>query len=221
VDSATLLELVRREFVIAGAETPPWPDPHEDEPMPREEEYSRTLDPAKYRIIGARAEAWACALESSGLARREPAADLTAAWRHDGDDVFWPPSERGEWLRPEVPHALPLLFALRSVHVGDNHLDVGVGDPAVPLKSIPHCGCDACDTGSECLLEELDEAVMSVVSGAFVYSRMSDSEVRGWANGWSASGNMRCGPREIEAAIENARGGRGRRDTLRGPAWWF
>src|SRR5699024_2075680 len=64
--SAPLLDLladVEHAFAVTGADTPPWPDPHlgpggRDVPV-REEEYSRCLDPGKYRIVVTRAEAWA------------------------------------------------------------------------------------------------------------------------------------------------------------------
>ena len=58
---------------MTGADISPWPDPHlaRRAGLPvREEEYSRCLDPAKHRILAARAEAWAQVL----VARAGPSA---------------------------------------------------------------------------------------------------------------------------------------------------
>ena len=49
----------------------------------------------------------------------------------------------------------------------DAGVTLGVGDPAVAITWIPDCGCDACDSGSQDVLDELDEAIVGVVSGAF------------------------------------------------------
>jgi hypothetical protein len=221
VDSAALLELVAREFESTGAGMPSWPDPHPHGDSPRDEEYSHTLDPAKYRVVGARAEAWARVLESCGLARREPVADVTAAWRPTRERVVFPPTARGEWLRPHVEGGIPLLFVLGSVHSPDNHLDVGAGEPAVWVVSVPFCGCDACDDGSAHFLDEIDRAVLSVVSGVFIYLRLGAVEVRGWSNGWSAGGGVtHLDRRDIETAIADVRGGHAPRGVLHGPPWW-
>lgn len=39
------------------------------------------------------------------------------------------------------------------------------------LATVPDCGCDACDSGSDDLLEVMDREVLGVVSGAFVQCR--------------------------------------------------
>jgi uncharacterized protein (UPF0548 family) len=45
-------------------------------------------------------------------------------------------------------------------------LVVGVGDPPLVLASLPDCGCDACDSGSGDLLEQLDQVILSIVDGS-------------------------------------------------------
>ncbi|HJF49737.1 MAG TPA: DUF6226 family protein [Brachybacterium paraconglomeratum] len=181
--SAQLLDLltdVERTFAVTGADTPPWPDPHlgpdgQDLPV-REEEYSRCLDPAKHRILAARAEAWAQVLVAKGWAEREEIADGAAlTWLTDPLVT----THRATVLRPHRPGAQPLLLARTAPdgQVGDHDLApadallpglvVGAGDPPLPVETIPDCGCDACDSGSRDLLEQLDEAVLSIVDGSY------------------------------------------------------
>lgn len=70
--------MVEREFALTGGDTPPWPNPHPGGASPGDDEYSRVTDPAKYRIVATRAEAWARALVAAGLAVREPVAEPAA-----------------------------------------------------------------------------------------------------------------------------------------------
>ncbi len=54
------------------------------------------------------------------------------------------------------------------VHFTHQHLPgvvVGYGDPQVVLMAEPVCGCDACDDGSDVLIEAIDEAFESVILG--------------------------------------------------------
>jgi len=48
----------------------------------------------------------------------------------------------------------------------DAGVSLGVGDPAVLVLAAPDCGCDACDSGSQDALDELDEYMLSVVTGS-------------------------------------------------------
>jgi hypothetical protein len=61
-----LLAAVDAAFAVTGRGLIPWPHPHPDR-APLDEEYSRVLDAAKWRIIGARAEAWLVALVDAAL----------------------------------------------------------------------------------------------------------------------------------------------------------
>ena len=79
VAESELLAAVDVAFAVTGRGLTPWPDPHPDR-SPLDEEYSRLLDPAKWRIIGARAEAWLVALVDSALAVVERVLRRSAGW---------------------------------------------------------------------------------------------------------------------------------------------
>jgi hypothetical protein len=167
VDAGALERAVEAAFALAGAAAAPWPDPHATGPHggvpPREDEYSRCLQPARYRIVVARAEAWAQALLGLGLAVEEPLGDPARAW---ADVPPQPGPPDGRWLLPGRPGALPLLLAVTGVAAAPRSaVVVGADRPAVRLVQVPACGCDACDAGSDDLLAQLDEAVLDVVTG--------------------------------------------------------
>ena len=178
-----LLADVEDAFTRTGAHTPGWEDPHlaPDGELrdSREEEYSRCLDPSKYRILWTRAEAWAQVLIGRGWAGRVdlPAGDLRSGLR-------WvsPPRtalHRTTVLRPRRLGAQPLILARTAPEDAGGSTDLqgadaqilglvlGVGDPAVPVSIVPDCGCDACDSGSRDLLEDLDRTLLSIVDGSF------------------------------------------------------
>lgn len=221
MDTAELLGAVAREFETTGADTPPWPDPHAGFARPRDEEYSRCLDPGKYRIVAARAEAWAHALVATGLAERAPVIDLDAAWQ---DGAPYPDQVRGVWLRPYRAGTLPLLLVLRSVLTDDDALLIGTGEPAALLSRAPECGCDACDDGSAGLLEVIDEQVLDVVTGSLVHAVLRDgTTVIGGEDSWSASGSRRdriADRTTIETAIARVRAGTWTGPALHGASWW-
>lgn len=153
-----LLAAVDTAFVVtARGLAPPWPDPHEGR-SPTDDEYSRVSDPAKFRLLGARAEAWASRLAEQGMATR-------------GHDVAWsePPGTivtRAERLDPRQPDALPLVIARSMIgDIPDAGVTLGVGHPAAFLAACPACGCDACDLGAQEELDRLDRLVLGVVSG--------------------------------------------------------
>lgn len=222
MDAPTLLAAVEREFAVTGAATARWADPHPDGAAARDEEYSRVTDPAKYRIVAARAEAWARVLERSGLATREPLRDPSTVWdeaARAGD--YARVAERGTWLRPHAAGALPLLFALRSVDAPDNHLDVGAGDPPRLLDDVPDCGCDACDSGSAGLLEVIDDAVLDVVSGALVHVLVDGSTAIAGRDRWSAraAGAGMVSRSRVDEAIAAVRAGTWPGPALHGRSW--
>ncbi|MBB5832471.1 DUF6226 family protein [Brachybacterium aquaticum] len=162
-----LLSDVETAFARTGADTPPWPDPHllpdGSSGSPEEAEYSRCLDPEKYRILGARAAAWTVVLTARGWAVAEegvPAGssvDVWAAPPHAG-------TAAATVLRPRRPEASPLVLAVTGPELPG--LVVGVGEPALAVLETPDCGCDACDDGSASMLRELDEILLSVVDGS-------------------------------------------------------
>lgn len=177
-----------------------WPAPHPDR-APLDEEYSRVTDPERYLVVGARVQAWVEALTGLGLARRSGGPE--GALR----------------LVPVVDGALVLDVDVRSMDgVPGTVVDLLVGDPAVVVGSQPDCGCDACDDGSESLLEAVDEMFVGILGGGFVLIDSKRSTIIATADGWSASGDTG----DTEAVIAGARRGerrRGRR-TLVGAAWW-
>jgi hypothetical protein len=224
VDTADLLAAVAREFEVTGAATPSWSDPHEGMDGPRSDEYSRCLDPGKYRIVGARTQAWAGILVAAGLATAEPVRDPATVWQEaarQGDHVRL--ADHGTWLRPHAAGALPLLLATRSIGAPDNHVDIGAGDPPRLLEDVPDCGCDACDSGSAGLLEQIDAAVLDVVSGALVHVRIGETTAMSGLDRWSAHTR---GPETmpsrsaIDAAFAAVRAGDWPGPALHGPAWW-
>lgn len=78
VNESGLLSAVDAVFEITGRGLAPWPDPHPNR-SPLDEEYSRLNDPAKWRIIGARADAWLVALVDSALVTAD--RDALVQWR--------------------------------------------------------------------------------------------------------------------------------------------
>lgn len=49
----------------------------------------------------------------------------------------------------------------------DTGVTTGVGDPTVVHTWIPDCSCDACDSGSQDALDELDGHLAGIVTGQF------------------------------------------------------
>ena len=88
VSESRLLEVVDQAFRTTARGLDRWPDRHADPQggrrEPFDEEYSRLTDPARYRLIEARVDAWIAALEELGVAscrRRVNVGWSTAAAR--------------------------------------------------------------------------------------------------------------------------------------------
>jgi hypothetical protein len=215
MDIATLQGAVDAAFAVTGASTPPWPDPHPNK-APADEEYSRCLDPGRYRILAARVDAWTQVLTSAGLAAVEPVPDVAGVWR---DEVSRKPVT-AVWVHPARTGALPLLVGYRPLDdVADAIVVLGAGRPAVLLTELPFCGCDACDDGSAYLLGELDEHIAAVVSGALVQVTTPSGTVVTTGRGWTADGRLGS-PRDIEGLLERARRGQSQYRTVAGVAWY-
>ena len=171
-----------------------WPDPHGDslDAMPAEEEYARVTEPQRYEILGARLAAWERVLTERGLARVVDlgggAAARAEVWvpgqAGPGPEGtaqvtvrVWEPARRdvgdadGTAADDAIARPHPLVVSAARVPLRDGSGGVlpgwtlGLGRPALVLAILPDCGCDACDTGSARLLEELDQTVVSVVTG--------------------------------------------------------
>lgn len=208
VVESELLAAVDGAFAVTGRGLAPWPNPHPDR-MPLDEEYSRLLDPAKWRIIGARAEAWLVALVLAGLAVTD--SDASVRWRVEPRTVI----SRADRVVPVAPGALPVVVARsRLGEVDDAGVTVGVGDPPVCVMWFPECGCDACDSGSQDELDVLDDHLRSIVAGGF--RRLSDGTrtITVISDGqWSASGDF--DRHEVERILADPTGW----DELSGASW--
>lgn len=167
-----LLDQVEAAFASTGASTPGWAGRPADE-SPAEQEYSRCLDPEKFRIVPARTEAWVQVLIERGWAQlAEGCAD------EQRDEVE--STTTTTTLTPSRPGAVPLVFAVYDSTDPDATLNVKIsaGDPPEVLAELPGCGCDACDSGSAWLLEELDQWVLSVVDGSLIVDPSAYLQVR-------------------------------------------
>lgn len=146
-----LLAAVDAAFDITGRGHSSWPDPHPRMARPDEDEYSRLTSPSRWRIIGARVDAWFAAIVESGIADLE--RDVLVQWR----DAAGPVISRTDRVVPRSRGALTLVVARsRLGDIDDAGVVLGAGDPAVCMAALPHCGCDACDSGSHSELETLD-----------------------------------------------------------------
>lgn len=194
-----LLHAVATAYASEPESAITWPAPRAEDEEPREEEYSRVSEPERYRIVGARARAWVRALVELDLARAESVADAPE-WAVAGSAVTV--------LQPRSPGSAPLVVAEETVDgVPGAFLSLGVGEPAVLVAREPDCGCDACDEGSENLLDALDQVWLGVVSRDFVWV-----EGRGWsvmttADGWSASSSRGDDSPDAEEVVARARAG--------------
>ena len=218
MDSQRLLSAVEAAFVTTGADTPPWPDPHQGTRQPSEEEYSRCLDPGKYRILRARADAWLEALAALGLADAEHVDDPAPIWR---DEPAERSSDRAVLLRPHIPGAIPLVLAFRSIQgVPDTVVDIGACEPAVLVESVPDCGCDACDDGSGPMLGVLDEYVLAIVNGELIHVKTTAHTIMATASRRSAHGRMSISRQSVDEILTEARQGRSRHHVVTGSRWW-
>lgn len=170
---------------------PTWADPHPAMASPRDEEYSRLTDAARYRIVHARARAWATTL-ADALGVRSEALEPAPATDADAE-----PFDRGVRLVPRHSDALPLLLFERDVHTQPDQgtlavLTIAVARPDIVVETQPDCGCDACDSGSSDLLGAVDAPIRHVVGGPFVVLRGSRWHAQWYPGGGSAGGT---GPR--------------------------
>ena len=147
---------------------PSWPNPHPGMTQPRDEEYSRLTDPERYRIVHARARVWAETL--GDLPGVEVEALAPASPDDEGDARRY---DRGVRLVSPLPDRLPLLLLEHDgrwpgLERSPAVLHISVVRPEIGLAMVPDCGCDACDLGSDDLLDVIDETIGHVVDGPFV-----------------------------------------------------
>ncbi|OLT51935.1 hypothetical protein BJF89_05685 [Corynebacterium sp. CNJ-954] len=212
-----ILAAVDREYAADPLSAVTWENPHPDLEV-RDEEYSRVTDPERFRIVGARVDAWERALVGLRLAHSEPIV-TPSSWRQS-------PSQEAVLLTPEAEGARALVMAKGAFD--DTPATVliagtGGGEHGSGLREIgdePDCACDGCDGGSDRLLEAVDELVWSVVGGF----------VRVWGDGWFAEeweDRMHIGrkgrariPYPQAEIFDRARAGKITRETvIIGEAW--
>ena len=210
---ADLLAAVDDTFRQTSAGLSPWPDPHPDR-APPVDAYSRLTDPARWRILGARTDAWLSTLAGAGLAVVDAGADVT--WRV----VQQPLITRVERVFPSAGGALDLVVGhSRLGDVDDAGVVLGLGDPAETVTWFPHCGCDACDSGSQRELDDLDTHVLSIVTGAFRRLWNGDRRITVLGAGrWEASNfglSSRNSFQEVQAVLADPGGW----DEISGRPW--
>lgn len=159
-----LLDDVESAFAITGAGTPSWSGRPMDQ-SPAEDEYSRCLDPGKFKIIRSRIDAWSTVLVERGLAQlsTDRSGERRGGHEHAQTRIVLRPTTEAQ-----AGGAVPLTFLVYESTDPEATLNVEVcaGDPSYVVTEVPGCGCDACDSGSACLLEELDQWTLSVVDGS-------------------------------------------------------
>jgi hypothetical protein len=169
---------------------PSWPNPHPGMAPASEEEYSRLTEPERYRIVHARARVWVdrvADLLGVGVETLAPAAL--------DEEGHLGRFDRGVRLTSPRPQTLPLLLLERDVwwpgvEASVAVLHISVVRPEVALDRLPDCGCDACDYGSDDLLQAIDSTIGNVVGGPFVALRGN-----GWHAWWHPDGGSSGGTR--------------------------
>ncbi len=203
-------EMERR---FAAMDPRPWPPPRDPMTSPREEEYSRVTDPAKYRIVHQRATAWAQAsVDLIGAVHEElavPVGDETSrGWRV--------PIASAHRLSSPRPGTLPLYLLTTAAPQPAGMLSallVAVGRPGFEVEFIPDCGCDACDSGSDDLLEQVDRIFTAVVTGELRAAKGCDRR-----HEWSSLET----PGGSSSSTQMVDGGRGRQpwtERWEGASW--
>jgi hypothetical protein len=205
-----LVESVDRRFAGRPPELAVWPDPHDGNP-PAESEYSRATNPERWRILGARVDAWVDALVDAGLASREQVAVADLRW----DEHPHTRMSSAVRVTPSARGARSLLVARSQIgDVPETGITLGWGEPAVPVGLFPHCGCDACDGGAQRDLDSLDDRLSSIVSGGYRRLTRGDQEISAEASyGWTATGEWDSG--EVEAVLADPTGWQ----ELSGASW--
>jgi hypothetical protein len=163
IATAELLVTVEAAFARRDPRLAVWPDPHPDRPA-HDEEYSRVTDPGKWRILGARADAWVRAVVELGLAEAGPVELDAITWTKDPATLM----TSAVLVRPAAPGALPLIVARSRIDdVPDAGVTLGLGLPSHCVGFFPDCGCDACDTGAAAELDVLDQYFEGILTGSY------------------------------------------------------
>ncbi len=204
VTEAELLAAVDAAFARTAAGLAGWPDPHPDRQV-ADEEYSRVTNPAKWRILGARVDAWLVALDEAGLAGVEH--DVEVRWPA-GFDVT-----TADRVAPRAADALAFVVGRTQIdEVDDAGVVLGVGDPTVVVGQFPDCGCDACDSGSQDELDEVDRHLRSIITGRLRHLSQGSREITAMIDRCSATGVRRI---DVDAILADPQGW----NELSGRSW--
>ncbi len=162
---------------------PAWPDPHPGGAEARDEEYSRLTDPERYALVHLRARTWTEVLAEQLDTDVEPVdAESTRAVR----------------ITSARPGTLPLVLLERDGPPAT--LGIAVARPGIVLATWPDCGCDACDRGSDDLLEAIDETVGRIVGGPLTVLRGP-----GWHGEWFADGGAGAKNADLDWVLDVGR----------------
>jgi hypothetical protein len=141
-------------------------------------------DPERWKILGARVQAWVQVLTVT---------DLVTVWNLPR--LAWASSQvlatsGGTLISPRARGAIALTVARFSVGSDDDAgIALGIGTPPVLFARLPDCGCDACDSGSQNELAYLDDLVMAVVTGELRRLDLGDRSITALGDGrWFAAG---------------------------------
>jgi hypothetical protein len=219
VDSSVLRAAVRDAFKITGQTTPTWADPRPDGEPPRESDFESCEDPGKFRILAARAEAWTAALTQTGLAEAETLEGSDDLWREVPETG---PAIRVVRLRPKRDSAVPMLFGFCWLQgEPEARVVIGAGEPAAVAGISPQCECDACDVGSDLLVEDFDDAVLTVVTGQLVHVTtdrfVAHTSLQGPVVAGEVSGMT---TKSFDQLFADARAGTSQYPVVYGSRWW-
>ncbi len=219
MDSSVLRAAVRDAFKITGRTTPPWPDPNPEGDAPRESDFESCEDPGKFRILAARAEAWIIALTQTGLAEAETLEGSDDLWREVPETG---PAIRVVRLRPKRSSAVPMQFGFCWLQgEPEARVVVGAGEPGAVVGISPNCECDACDVGSDLLVEDFDDSVLNVVTGQLVHITTEKFVVHTSLQGPVVTGEISgMTSSAFDQLFADARAGRCPHPVVYGSRWW-
>lgn len=206
--AAALLPAVDEVFAGLSGDLADWPHPHPGGASPAEDEYSRVTHPKRYRLLTVRADAWVEAIVAAGVGVAEGLDPAEVNWQ--GEQHL--PVTRVTVLRG-VPGTQPVFVGILAQ---GTFVQVGVGDPVEVLDRQPHCGCDACDSGSADLLETVDNAFILALSGGVHVVREGNRVVRRSLDGWGSTG---VDHPEAEQWLADAADGRRTVGVVAGDPW--
>ncbi len=193
-----LLERVDEAFAAGPLGEVSWPDPNPSRSA-SDEAYSRFTDPAKWRVVGARVDAWLDALADARLVAVERGVAIEWA------KPIGPNLARVDSVVPFAAGAIPLIVGRMELGgISEAGVILGCGAPVMEIERFPDCGCDACDSGSLDELEHLDTHMRGIVTGRFRHLSRSGAMVMTVGDGGRASGLRR--PLRIEHVLANPTG---------------